>query len=297
MNVISEILRGVWMMDPLVGSQYFPIVHNMLSGGLSMIKDIDSGVYEKTHQNQSRLFSQEGDSPKTVDAYDLYYNPEKITQPSTFILDIVGPITKYNQMCGPLGMQTKAQWIRQADAHPQVFAHLLRIDSPGGEGYACRYFSDAIRSLNKPVFSFVEGMAASAAYWIASTTGFVAASNQMDRLGSIGTYMTVADYSAWYQSQGIRLIEVYAQKSTDKNQDYLSAIAGDTSAMRSLADSFNDFFLQTVKHNRREIIQDETLWGTGKMFFASEAQSIGLIDAIMPLETLLNEIHIHYSPK
>ena len=291
-------MRGVWMMDPLSAHQYYPIIHKLLAGNISFDPQLDSRENNNMPKGQGRISQGPNMGLRVVDAAELYYSPESIKEPSIFVLDIIGPITKYNQFCGPAGMKAKGEWLRLADAHPNIFAHVLNIDSPGGEGYACRHFSSVISAMKKPVFSFVDGMAASAAYWIASSTSFIACASNMDRVGSIGTYITIADYSAWYINEGVRLVDVYATKSVDKNRDYIKAIEGDTSEIKNLADKFNAFFLDAVKSNRSNRgLNEENVWGTGKMFFASEAQSIGMIDETISLEDYLSEIHKEYSPK
>lgn len=298
MNILSEILRGAWMIDPLYARQYYPLVHKMLMGDISIDPSLDSVDYNDLQRNQSKLVSKTAGAVNTVDAFDVFYYPEEITDPSVFLLDVIGPITKYNQFCGPAGMRTKGEWLKTADKHPNIFAHVLRIDSGGGEGYACRYFSDLIQTLNKPVFAFVEGMAASAAYWIAASCSHIAVSSDMDRVGSIGTYITVADYAGWYEKEGIRLVEVYATKSKDKNQDYLEAIAGDTTRMQKLVDEFNEYFLKAIaQYREQQLSADQSVWGTGNMFFAKEARKIGLIDEISTLDNYIAEIFKEYNPK
>jgi signal peptide peptidase SppA len=295
MNILSEILRGVWMIDPLYARQYYPLIHNMLQGDITIDPSLDAVDYNDQRVNQSKLVSKASGS-NAVDAYDVFYFPEEITDPSVFVLDIIGPITKYNQFCGPAGMRAKGEWLKAADKHPNIFAHILRIDSGGGEGYACRYFSQVIQSLQKPVFAFVDGMAASAAYWIAASCSHIAVSSDMDRVGSIGTYITVADYAGWYEKEGIKLVEVYATKSKDKNRDYMEAIAGDTTRMQKLVDEFNEYFLKAITQNRKEQLKaEQSEWGTGNMFFAKEAKNIGLIDEISSLDNYIAAIFKEYN--
>lgn len=295
MNILSEMLRGVWMIDPLYAHQYFPLVHKMLLGDIPIVPALDNPSDQKMIAQTKPVMRGVNN---TVDPYDVHWYPEEITDPSVFVMDIIGPITKYNQFCGPAGMKTKGEWLKTADKHPNIFAHILRIDSGGGEAYACRLMGEVIQSLDKPVFAFVEGMAASAAYWIASSCAHICASSAMDRVGSIGTFITVADYKAWYEKEGIRLVEVYATKSKDKNRDYLDAIAGDTSRMQKLVDQFNEYFIGQVSTSRQDSLKkDESVWGTGEMFFSPEANKIGLVDEIDSLDNYIAEIFKDYNPK
>ncbi len=293
MNIISEITRGVFFMQPDVARQYYPLVLSLLTGKLLMG---DDHLADDSRSQQCQIITKGNASLQTQPGSMLTDNPDSIKENSIFSLSLVGPITKYDQWCGPSGTRSMAAVLKMADQNPGIVAHILRIDSGGGEGYAAQELALFLKTLEKPVFAFVEGMAASAAYLIASACSMVAASSPMDRVGSIGTYVTLADYSRWYDMQGVRLVDVYARGSKDKNRDYLEAIAGNTQKVQQVVDTFNDFFLQAVSENRSEsldITRDD--WSTGKMFFAREAMTTGLIDIVAGFDDFLNSILDHVS--
>ena len=277
------------MMQPEAARGYFPLIHKMLTGELSPLSN--HGLPEK-HADCSLYSLDQEQKPVCQAGSTITENPGEVKDQSLFILDVFGAITKYDQLCA-WGMASKAQWLSQADKNPNILGHIIRIDSPGGEGYAALMFAQKLQSLQKPVFAFVEGMAASAAYWIASATSFIGVSSSMDRVGSIGTYITLADYSQWYNQQGVRLVDVYAQKSSEKNRDYLEAIKGNTSRIQSLVDSYNDIFLNQVMQSRKETLSEDTLWQSGKMFFAHEALENGLIDHVSGFEGFVKNIIEH----
>lgn len=278
-------------MQPDVARQYYPLVLGLLTGKLLMG---ENHLAEDSRSQQCQIITKGDVSLQTQPGSILTENPDSIKENSIFSLSLVGPITKYDQWCGPSGTRSKAAALKMADQNPGIVAHILRVDSGGGEGYAAQELALFLKTLEKPVFAFVEGMAASAAYLIASACSMVAASSPMDRVGSIGTYVTLADYSRWYDMQGVRLVDVYARGSKDKNRDYLEAIAGNTQKVQQVVDTFNDFFLQAVRVNRSEsldITSDD--WSTGKMFFAREALGTGLIDIVLGFDDFLNNILDH----
>ncbi len=278
MHIINEIIRGVWLMQPDTARGFYPIVHRLLTGDA----------------RGADLF--DGEMPVSVAYLDSEDNPvyDELSDDASIdrilVLDIAGPMTKYDQMCGPLGMATKAQMLKEADKLDQVKAHVIRIDSGGGEGNAARLMAETIASLKKPTLAFVDGMAASAAYWIASACSFVCASSTLDRVGSIGTYISIADYTKWYLDQGLRIIDVYASESVDKNRDYLDAIEGNTKRLQDLADHFNTHFLSQVKQNRADHLSEGDAWKTGEVFFADKAKDLGLIDDIAPFDDFIRHI-------
>lgn len=47
--------------------------------------------------------------------------------------------------------------------------------------------------------------------------------------------MTIVDTSEYYAKMGIKLIDIYASKSTDKNQEFHKALQGDTEPLKKYA--------------------------------------------------------------
>ncbi len=74
-------------------------------------------------------------------------------------------------------------------AEDEVEAIVLDIDSPGGQVTGIHELAGRIRSAAavKPVVAYVSGMAASAAYWLASAASCIVA-DPTTKMGSIGTH-------------------------------------------------------------------------------------------------------------
>ena len=58
--------------------------------------------------------------------------------------------------------------LKAAEANPAIVAHVLHIDSPGGEAFGLHEAFELIRSLHKPVYAVVESCCCSAAYYLAA---------------------------------------------------------------------------------------------------------------------------------
>src|SRR5690606_24272723 len=87
----------------------------------------------------------------------------------------------------------------------------LDISSPGGEAAGMSGVAELIRAVRqtKPVLAFVNDVAASAAYGIASATDEIVVS-PTSILGSIGVVMIHADRSGELAAQGIRPTLIFA---------------------------------------------------------------------------------------
>ena len=208
---------------------------------------------------------------------------------SVAVISITGAITKHDQDCGPDGMQSKASVLKACFSTENIKGVVLKIDSGGGEGMAMRLMSEALSEKNKPVIAFIDDRACSAAYGIASSADYIVANSDLAQIGSIGTYLTIADYEKFYEMQGVKLIEIYASLSTDKNKDYYEALKGNLEPLRKVADHFNESFLAMIENNRKEkLTADRKVWGTGKVWFAQDALELGLIDEINTFSNTLN---------
>jgi signal peptide peptidase SppA len=274
MLYLHNILSGVWLIDPDFANNYLPTVAAFMRGDNLNFGDRIPERFSSIYCGCDELVLDEIDS---------------IPKGSVGIINISGAITKHDQFCGPAGMISKSNVLREFFSNDHIKGVIIKIDSGGGEGNAMRVMMDTIADRNKPVVAFIDDMACSAAYGIASVCDVIVANSAVARVGSIGTYMTVADYSKYWELQGIRLIDVYASQSKDKNSEYFEAIKGNLEPLRSIADRYNSDFIESVRQNRSDKLSDnQKLWSTGKAFFADEALKIGLIDNIDTFQNTLN---------
>lgn len=290
MNLVHEIITAPWFIDKQYSDQHFFLVLRTLKGEMPELETTNGDTpFSLAILNNGQPYIVNTENSEVLE-------DEKIEDPVLFILNMTGPVTKYDQICGPAGAKTKTRLLTQADNNPQVFAHLINLDTGGGSGYAARAMTETIKNLKKPVFAFIDDFAASAGYWIAAATSHIAAGSLMARTGSIGTYISIYDYTEQLKKEGITVIDTYAQKSSDKNLEYKKAIKGDTSLIQKLADQYNDFFLAHVQTERADKLKSDD-WQTGKMYFADEAINIGLIDQITTYNEYIKDIFNEFAPK
>jgi signal peptide peptidase SppA len=286
-GLIQELTSGFWMIDKASAQSYIHLVANLLKGNISIDPNLDLAA--ERQKNLPRFISF-ANNTYNISNYGESPSPEDAPKGSIALLSIHGPITYYDQFCGPSGMATKASIIERIGANKNIKALVLEVRSGGGEGYASDKFVRAIKELNIPVIAFVEDMAASAAYQIISACDWIVANTSQARIGSIGTYVTLADFEEALKMEGIKLFEVYATKSKDKNQDYYQALKGNTDAILETVNFWNEAFLSGIKENRSGKLGDEKIWGTGKMFFAEDALNEGLIDEISSFKDMIKSI-------
>ena len=76
--------------------------------------------------------------------------------------------------------------------------------------------------------AFVDGMACSAGYWLASAAQKIICAEKLCTVGSIGAFSTFYDTTKRDELAGVRKIEVYAPQSGDKNKIHRDIVDGNT---------------------------------------------------------------------
>ena len=273
------------MMDEAYAANYLPLVASFIKGEQMIAKPTEVELNKRNYIQ----FATFPNDVLSVSSNSTGITPENAPQGSIAIINIANAITKQDQECGPAGMKTKSDLLKRCYANDNINSVVLVIDSGGGQGMAMRLMAETISQKNKPVGAFIDDNCCSAAYGIASGCDFIVANSNQAQIGSIGTYITIADYTEKFKQMGVNLIEIYASASTDKNKEFFDAIQGNPEPIRAIANQFNEHFLSLIESNRTDKLKaDRTVWGTGKVYFAEKALELGLIDGIDTLENFIN---------
>lgn len=281
------IARGNWAIRIEDGLALYPRVQAFLTGDNSAFEFISEGEEPKINAS---LISATG--RRSLDDFmsgDAQVEPESIG-----ILNVHDVIMR-DDFCGDAGSITKSNQLKWMDSHPNIKGIVLDVNSPGGQVDGTATLADAIKNASTPITAIVnDGMACSAGYWIASAADKVYVTHEHSEVGSIGVYATLRDYSEYFKEKGIRVEDVYAEQSTEKNKGFKDWKAGDSTAFIDRLTHVADAFINVVKENRKGKLNLSA--GDpfkGAVYGAAKATEIGLIDGIKSydevLESLLNE--------
>lgn len=213
------------------------------------------------------------------------------------IVSVVGPIVRYadffSDISGATSITTLSRDFNAALTDPNVRAIVLSIDSPGGEVAGVNEFAQMIFDARgrKPIVAYVDGMAASAAYWIASAADEIVA-DATALLGSIGVIATVPNPGA----RSAKEINFVSSQSPKKRPDPTTESGKDQ--MQDLVDRLADVFVETVARNR-DVSVDTVLsdFGQGAVFVGRNAIAAGLADRLGNFEGVVAELAAGWSPK
>jgi len=280
-HLISAIMRGVWLLEPQWAQDHLPLVARLLKG-----ESVDFGQI-KPVENVAEVMQM------ATRGYQVRYgtNITAIPEGSVAIIDVNGPIIRRGGACS-YGLEDTGALLRRVYNAGNIIGAVLNMDTPGGQSSGTASFASLVRNAPKPVVGYVDdGMAASAGEWIISQCAEVYVSNNQCRVGSIGAFTTLVDFSQFFEEQGIKVHEIYAPQSTDKNKIYYDAMEGDYAGVQKELSGLVDMFIAEVKAGRgsRLNTSKENPF-TGKMYAAPDAKKIGLIDGISTLEAAVDRV-------
>jgi capsid assembly protease len=164
----------------------------------------------------------------------------------------------------------------------------LDVHSPGGEAAGIEAAAQLIASARgvKPVVAFVNGMAASAAYWLASAADMIVLSGESSQVGSIGTVLGMQDARERDAKAGIKQHEIVSSQSPKKRPD--PATDEGLAELKAYADQFAQVFIEAVARNRgvsvEKVLSD---FGQGGILFAQSAISAGMADSISSRQEMM----------
>jgi signal peptide peptidase SppA len=272
-NILLAITSGVWLIDYDYALASHGIVKRILAGEPAYNDESDD---EEVKFKSAFSIGAEGSI-----AYGSKYNRFENASPnSTAVIGISGPIMKYDN-CGDPGTKTYAAILDSAKRNPNISSVVLVIDSPGGTVDGTVELANYVKNFSKPIVAYVDGLMASAAYWIGSGAKEIVANNYTANIGSIGTMLSFADAQPMWEKEGVKFHYITADASVDKNKDFLEARKGNYDLVKQKLNSINDGFLAAVKDNRANKLnlkKHNVL--TGKVYLAEEALEAGLIDSI-----------------
>lgn len=210
------------------------------------------------------------------------------------VIAIRGPIfrhaTMFDAICGATSVESLARDFAAAVDDQTVRGIVLDIDSPGGQVTGINEFAAQIAAARavKPVVAYAGGMAASAAYWLASAAGEIVADRTAE-LGSIGVVATYTDTAKQDEMLGIKRMEIVSSQSPNKR---LSPTTKEgKAAVQILVDGLADVFVETVAANRgRETADVLENFGQGGVMLAGAAVAVGMADRLGSLEGVISEI-------
>ena len=162
----------------------------------------------------------------------------------------------------------------------------LAINSPGGSPVQSSLIAARIRRLadkhEVPVHAFVEDVAASGGYWLASAADQIWA-DECSVVGSIGVISGGFGLQDFISRHGIERRIHTAGRSKSQLDMFRPEKPEDVARLQKLLDEMHTIFIAQVKDRRGAKLAASDELFTGEFWLARRAQELGLIDGIAHL--------------
>lgn len=271
-TLISEIIRGEWLLDPHTIDSYFPLVDAILKG-----KKFD---FQSNYERDAE--------PSALQILDNYGNPlisldgEAIEVPKGSIarVNMFGEVMAYSDWC-TVGADEIVAQLYKAQELKNVDATIFNVDSPGGSVKAIEAFRQFKKYKTKPVVGLFKD-ALSLGYWamLEVCDEIYAYGDVSSRVGSVGVVASFRDNKKAMEKLGYTYHEIYPKESEHKNLAFQLARDGNYKMIKEehlspLAQKFQG----AVKENLPNL-KEEIGVLTGKVFYAEKAVELGMITGI-----------------
>lgn len=218
--------------------------------------------------------------------------PYQRTADGTAVITVTGSLINRGAFVGSYSGETSYEGIKfqlaSAVADPKARNILLDIESPGGEAVGAMEAAAAVRAANavKPVVASVNGMAASAAYALASGARHIV-TTPTGVNGSIGVVMLHADFSRQLDKAGITPTLIFAGAHKVDGNPLEPLPASVKEDLQREVNQFYDLFVQTVAAGRRSLSPAAIRDTEARIFIGGEAVTAGLADDVGTFEDVL----------
>lgn len=185
--------------------------------------------------------------------------------------------------------------LKEADANPAIIAHLIYVDSCGGEAFGCHEAFTTVRNLAKPCYGLIDSVAASAGYYLVAGARKIYAGSMFSEVGCIGIMSVMLDDSEMLRKWGLEEHEYYSSYSPLKNKVFNDARKGDGEEfVKRFLDPYAFQFIDDIRSVRKGI-SEEAL--QGETYYAADAMPAGLVDGEATLEEVIGMIMETVKPK
>lgn len=232
-----------------------------------------------------------------LNASDGEFEPLMASRGAVAVIPIRGVIahrmSSMEESSGGASTEGIAKMLRAAMSDASIGTIVLDVDSPGGTVTGVAELAAELydmRGKGKRIIAQVNGLAASAAYWLASQADEVV-SLPSGMAGSIGVFMAHEDLSKALEQQGINVTLISAGKYKTEGNPF-EPLSDEAKAVKQA--SVDAAYAQFVKDvaRGRGVAASEVRggYGEGRTLSAKDAKAAGLIDRIGTMEDTIGRL-------
>lgn len=184
--------------------------------------------------------------------------------------------------------------LRQVMADASIGTVVLDVDSPGGTVRGVQELAAEIFEMRgrgtKRFVAVVNGLAASAAYWLASQADEIV-SIPSGMAGAIGVFFPHQDVSQALEKEGVKITLVSAGKHKVDGMPFQPLSDEHKAHLQAQVDATYAQFVKDIARGRGVSVADvKNGYGEGRVLSAKDAKAAGLIDRIATMEEVIGKL-------
>ena len=202
---------------------------------------------------------------------------------SVAVLNLKGVMVSEGGMC-TRGIDALCDEITAVANNPNFTGAVIKTDSGGGEVAAAQKVQNALSEARKkkPFVQFVDGQAASGAYWVGALCDAIVLGGKTTSVGSIGVVIDLnKEGIEWVRDNSI---SIFSNGSEEKRDVWKAILDGNHEYVRTESlDPIKKIFDSIVKKGRANLnpsILNEKGQISAKMFMGNKAINNGMADSI-----------------
>jgi len=167
---------------------------------------------------------------------------------------------------------------------------VMRFDTPGGTVSGVPELAMLMREVgeSKPIVAYVDGMAASAGYWLASQSHAIV-TTPSSVVGSVGVYMAMLDTSRAFEMQGVKMDVIKAGKYKGVGIQGTSLSEEQRALIQAEVDEIHAMFKGAVNIGRGGVADE---YMQGQDFMGEKSVSIGMADQLGTLDDAVELVRV-----
>lgn len=275
-RIVNAFFGATWAIMPEKLDAMAAFLRFAAQGGKYSPEDVAEHIGPKAAAN-----GQSGASPTTIAVIPIQ---GIIDQKAARVDDISGP--------GGTSTERTAKMLRSALADQTVKAIILDIDSPGGTVYGVDELATEIFKSRgtKPIVSMVNSLAASAAYWLASSADEIVITPSGEA-GSIGVYSQHTDVSKFLEAAGHKVTLVSAGEFKVEGNPFEPLTDEARAYVQTRVDDYYKSFTQAVARGRGvPVAKVRGDFGKGRVLGADDALKVGMVDRIATFDQTVQRL-------
>jgi ClpP class serine protease len=285
-NRIEAVTLNPLLIDIHYGLQQYLNFSASVNGSVSLSESKE--LYKRALEDaKPSLYLVDGESLSVLSNVD---GDATMTEKKSIIqINMKGTMLAEGGFCTP-GIDYTCQQIEKAADNPNIIGIVINTHSGGGEVTAAQRAANSIQYARKmkPVIQFVDGMAASGAYYAGVCADEIVLNSRVASVGSIGVVIQMNKEDIEYLNENLIRIFSDGSDGIPGKQDIFTALLnGDYDFVKKKQlNPIRKEFIKIVKDHRT--VNDEVFSGT--MFMGTQAKNMGLVDHIGNRQMAINRV-------